>query len=63
MRNVLRANFNLLQERKKLSLVSLLWWEILQTLGLTSLSREGSYWASHNWAWESFTTYSVVFVH
>ena len=48
MRNVLRANFNLLQERKKQSLVSLLWWEILQTLGLTSLSRVGGYRASHN---------------
>lgn len=48
MGNVLRANFNLLQEREKQSLVSLLWWEILQTLGLTSLSRVGSYCASHN---------------
>ena len=48
MQNFLHANFNLLQERKKQSLVSLLLGEILQTLGLTSLSRVGSYRASHN---------------
>lgn len=60
MRNFLHANFNLLQERKKQRLVSLLLWEILQTLGLTSLSRVGSYRASHNRAEESYNLFCCL---